>query len=224
MFTSEQYAAGLLKQLWEESGGVWSGIVREGKTPANARLLSEWLSDPLAEIVRAVNKNSNNVMAQMLFLSLGLGSRNLQAKQITEIANLEKSRAAVQEWLAAKQFTFPELVLENGSGLSRKERISAYSLGRLLVSAYSSPIMPEYLSSLPLVGIDGTLKSRLKNSPLAGFAHIKTGTLRDVRGIAGYVLAASGRRYAVVSIINGSSVEKAAILHNQLLSWVYEKG
>ena len=224
LFTSEQYAAGLLKQLWEESGGVWSGIVREGKTPANARLLSEWLSDPLAEIVRAVNKNSNNVMAQMLFLSLGLGSRNLQAKQITEIANLEKSRAAVQEWLAAKQFTFPELVLENGSGLSRKERISAYSLGRLLVSAYSSPIMPEYLSSLPLVGIDGTLKSRLKNSPLAGFAHIKTGTLRDVRGIAGYVLAASGRRYAVVSIINGSSVEKAAILHNQLLSWVYEKG
>ena len=224
LFTSEQYAAGLLRQLWEESGGVWSGILREGKPPPNARLLSEWLSDPLAEIVRAVNKNSNNVMAQMLFLSLGLGPRTLQAKQITETANLEKSRAAVQQWLATKQLSFPELVLENGSGLSRQERISAQSLGRLLVSAYFSPIMPEYLSSLPLVGVDGTLKSRLKNSPLAGFAHIKTGTLRDVRGIAGYVLAASGRRYAVVSIINGSSIEKASTLHNQLLSWMYEKG
>jgi D-alanyl-D-alanine carboxypeptidase/D-alanyl-D-alanine-endopeptidase (penicillin-binding protein 4) len=119
---------------------------------------------------------------------------------------------------------FPELVLENGSGLSRNERISAQSLGRLLVNAYASPIMPEYISSLPLMGLDGTTKNRLKTSPLAGFAHIKTGTLQDVRGIAGYVLAASGRRYAVVSIVNGSSAHKSQTLHNQLLTWIYDQG
>ena len=223
LFTPQQYAAGLLRQLWEESGGQWSGTIREASTPANARLLSESVSDPLAEIVRAVNKNSNNVMAQMLFLALGLGPRNFEGKHIGP-ATREKSRAAVQQWLTAKQLVFPELVLENGSGLSRTERISAQSLGRLLVNAYSSPIMPEYISSLPLMGLDGTTKNRLKTSPLAGFAHIKTGTLQNVRGIAGYVLAASGRRYAVVSIVNGSAAHKSQTLHNQLLTWIYDQG
>ena len=79
-------------------------------------------------------------------------------------------------------------------------------LGRLLQSAWSSAVMPELMSSLPVAGIDGTLR-RSKGVP--GRAHLKTGSLRDVVGVAGYVLADSGRRYVVVAIVNHPNANAA---------------
>ena len=96
----------------------------------------------------------------------------------------------------------PELVIENGSGLSRRERISAASLAQVLQAAWASPVMPELVASLPLVGFDGTMKRRLALDSVAGQAHVKTGTLAEVRAVAGYVLAASGRYYVVVLLVN----------------------
>ena len=142
-------------------------------------------------LIRDINKFSNNVMTQQLFLTMGAAGG--------EPGNPARGAAAVRGLLAARGIDAPELVLENGCGLSRIERISAGSLGNVLADAWKSQWMPELMASLPISGVDGTMKAR--NVP-AGAAHMKTGMLEDTRAVAGYVLAASGRRYVVVAIIN----------------------
>ena len=82
----------------------------------------------------------------------------------------------------------------------------------------------EFISSLPLVGYDGTMRQRLKTRSVAGSAHIKTGSLNEVRAVAGYVLAASGKRYAVVCIVNHHNAPAAQEAQDALLQWVYEQG
>ena len=116
----------------------------------------------------------------------------------------------------------PELVIDNGSGLSRKESISAENLGRLLVSAFSSAVMPEFISSLPLLAVDGTMRRRLKTDSVAGQAHIKTGSLTDVRSIAGYVLDRNGRRHAMVMFVNHANAAAAQAAQDAFIRWVYE--
>ena len=134
-----------------------------------------------------------------------------------QTATLAASRDAVQRWWRGAISTDDLPVLDNGSGLSRTERISANALGKLLQSAYASPVMPELMSSLPITGIDGTLRGR--RSAARGSAHLKSGTLRDVVGVAGYLLANSGKRYVVVMIVNqpGAPAARAAI--DALLDW-----
>ena len=212
-----QYASMLLRQLWNDVGGVLAGDVRDGAMPPGAKPLYEIESASLAEIVRDINKFSNNVMARQLFLSLSMEMLRLPG-------SAERSARAVKTWLGEKKLGGDELVMENGSGLSRIERISAGSLGRMLVAAYRSPVMPEFMSSMPLVAYDGTMRRRLKSRDVAGQAHIKTGTLSDARAIAGYVLAASGKRYAVVCLVNHGTLGTAQGLQDALLQWVYADG
>jgi D-alanyl-D-alanine carboxypeptidase/D-alanyl-D-alanine-endopeptidase (penicillin-binding protein 4) len=212
----KQYLAGLFSQLWQELGGTLAGSARYGEVPPEARLLASVKSPPLAEIVRGINKFSNNVMARQLFLTLG-------AAAMGEPATFDKSRQSIVQWLTGKGLSFPDLVLENGSGLSRIARISAKGLGRLLLSAYGSPVMSELMSSLPLVAMDGTMKRRLKNADVAGQAHIKGGTLEGVRAIAGYVLDSHGRRMVVVFIVNHSHAAYAQPAQDALLEWVYNR-
>jgi D-alanyl-D-alanine carboxypeptidase/D-alanyl-D-alanine-endopeptidase (penicillin-binding protein 4) len=207
-----RYFAAAFRALWESAGGTWTGSVRDGVVPADARRIGLHESAPLADVIRDINKFSNNVMARQVFLTIG-ASR--------EPGNAERAARAVQAWLASRGLEMPELVLENGSGLSRVERISAGSLARLLADAYAGPLMPEFISSLPLAGVDGTMKKR---NGAVGSAHIKTGMLADVRAIAGYVLAASGRRYAVVAIINHPNARDAQGVHDALLQWIYQNG
>ena len=212
-----QYASMLLRQLWSDVGGVLGGDVRDGAMPPGAKPLYEIESASLAEIVRDINKFSNNVMARQLFLSLSMEMLRLPG-------SAERSARAVKTWLGEKKLGGDELVMENGSGLSRIERISAGSLGRMLVAAYRSPVMPEFMSSMPLVAYDGTMRRRLKSRDVAGQAHIKTGTLSDARAIAGYVLAASGKRYAVVCLVNHGTLGTAQSLQDAVLQWVYADG
>ncbi|MBK5105548.1 MAG: D-alanyl-D-alanine carboxypeptidase, partial [Burkholderiales bacterium] len=131
---------------------------------------------------------------------------------------------AVRAWLAEKQLDFPELVLENGSGLSREERISAEHMGSLLLEAWRSAVMPELMSSLPLVAYDGTMRRRLRSDAIAGQAHIKTGSLADARTLAGYVLDKHGRRRVVVLFINHPNAGAGQPAQDALLQWVYEGG
>ncbi|MET0919529.1 MAG: D-alanyl-D-alanine carboxypeptidase/D-alanyl-D-alanine-endopeptidase [Burkholderiales bacterium] len=211
------YTGTLFLHLWEELGGTISGTVRDGTTGPTARLLHTWESPPLAEVVRDINKFSNNVMAQQLFLTIGVEASGPPA-------TYEKSSLAIREWLGRKGLAFPELVLENGSGLSRLERISARHLGELLTSAYRSPVMPELMASLPLVAVDGTMRKRLKEAGVAGQAHIKTGSLDGVKSIAGYVLDAKGRRVVTVCIINHPRANASAeVLQDAVLQWVYRR-
>jgi D-alanyl-D-alanine carboxypeptidase/D-alanyl-D-alanine-endopeptidase (penicillin-binding protein 4) len=210
------YNARALLGIWAEMGGSLGGTVREGIAPTSAPsfVLS---SPPLAEVVRDINKFSNNVMAQQLFLTLGLVQRGSGTP--------ENARAVLQQWLADRigaQYT-AGLVIDNGSGLSRDTRVSARLLARTLQSAWAGPVMPELLASLPVNGLDGT--ARRSRSPLVR-AHLKTGSLRDVRGIAGYVLGDSGRRYVVVAIVNhanaGADAARAAL--DALLQWTTRDG
>jgi D-alanyl-D-alanine carboxypeptidase/D-alanyl-D-alanine-endopeptidase (penicillin-binding protein 4) len=223
--TNAQFTAAVLRQLWEEQGGRHFGRVREGVLPGGAaRLLAQMQSPPLAQVVREINKGSLNLAARGLYLTLGVAGAPSGNGSAVPAPSPDKSRAAINQWLAGRGWAMPELVIENGSGLSRIERISAVNLGAMLVGAYNSVVMPEFIGSLPVAGVDGTMRRRLKSSPVYGLAHIKTGFLRDARGIAGYVLAASGRRYAVVSMINGEPPLDAQSIHDQLLLWIQQNG
>jgi D-alanyl-D-alanine carboxypeptidase/D-alanyl-D-alanine-endopeptidase (penicillin-binding protein 4) len=211
------YVLGLFRELWHELGGTFAGTVRDGVVGPDARLIASVESPALAQVVRDINKFSNNVMARQLYLTIG-------AEREGEPATPEKADRVIREWLAGKGLSFPELVLENGSGLSRFERISAQHLGQLLLSSFRSPVMPEFVASLPLAAMDGTMKKRLTDADVAGHAHIKTGSLSGVRSIAGYLIDAQGRRWVVVSIINHLNAGNAQAAQDALLTWLYDRG
>jgi D-alanyl-D-alanine carboxypeptidase/D-alanyl-D-alanine-endopeptidase (penicillin-binding protein 4) len=211
----QDYFAAMMRQQWSELGGSWSGSARDGVASPTAKLLYVHESDPLAQIVRDINKFSNNVMARQLFLTLGAEARGAPARA-------EEAAQTIKDWIASKKISAPELVLENGSGLSRNERISAEHMAALLQAAWRSPVMPEFISSLPVVAADGTMKKRLKDQRVAGSAHIKTGLLSDARAIAGYVLDRHGRRHVVVMIVNHARARDADAAQDALLEWVYE--
>ncbi len=118
VLSHQQYVLALFTQLWRELGGVFAGGVRDGATPADARRIANLQSPALSEIVRDINKYSNNVMARHLYLTLGAAAGGAPATP-------DKASRAIRQWLASKGLSVPELVLENGSGLSRVERISA---------------------------------------------------------------------------------------------------
>ncbi len=202
----------LFRALWRELGGTLRGKVREGLTPASARSLAVQESPALGEIVREINKYSNNVMARQLFLTLAADRP----------ATPDGARQRIKAWLADKGLKLSELVLDNGSGLSRSERISADGLSQLLLAAWKSPVMPELMSSLPLAGIDGTLKKRLGNGAAAGRAHLKTGYLDGVRAIAGYTLDSNDKRWVVVFLINDPKSRLGKPAMDEMLRWVSE--
>ena len=205
---SSQMLHGTFVRLWHESGGEVSGQYREGTAPADARLLAASESPALGEIVRDINKFSNNVMAQQLYLKIGNG----------HAGDAEK---ALRDWLAVKGLRFPELILENGSGLSRRQRISALSLARLLEAGWRSAVMPELIASLPIVAADGTTKKRYIGVSYAGQAHLKTGSLEGVRGIAGYLLDQKGKRHIVVFMVNHPKAAEAQPAFDALLESVW---
>jgi D-alanyl-D-alanine carboxypeptidase/D-alanyl-D-alanine-endopeptidase (penicillin-binding protein 4) len=211
----QDYFAAMMRGLWGELGGSWKGAARDGVASPAARLLYVHESEPLAEIVRDINKFSNNVMARQLFLTIAgeLGGSPAQA---------QAAARAIQEWVASKKIVAPELVLENGSGLSRHERISTEHMAALLQAAWRSAVMPEFVSSLPVVAADGTMRKRLNGQRVAGSAHIKTGLLSDARAIAGYVLDRRGRRHVVVMIVNHARARDADAAMDALLEWVYD--
>lgn len=212
-----RYAGALFRSLWAELGGTLAGTVRDGVVPADARVLAERESPSLAELVRDINKFSNNTMARQLFLAMA-------AEATRQPANLERARRTIRAFYVGKGLALDDVVVDNGSGLSRIERISATSLAAVLQAAWSSPVMPEFVASLPLVGYDGTMRKRLVTRTVAGQAHVKTGTLADVRAIAGYVLATSGKRYVVVFIVNHANATAAQPAQDALLQWIYENG
>ncbi len=211
---ADAQAGGLIRSLWKELGGTLAGQVRGGNIPAGSKLLAQHESPPLADAVRDINKFSNNVMARQVFLTLG---------NDTAPATAERARRRIGDWLNARGLRFAELEIENGSGLSRRERISADSLNRLLLDAWKNPVMPEFVSSMPIVGIDGTMKKRLNGSEATGRAHIKTGTLDGVKTAAGYALDAQGRRYAVTFFINHPKAQAGSPAIDALLVWVAQR-
>ena len=227
----KSYGTRAVQGMWLDMGGKLSGGARFGTLPAalqNAKPAFESTSGPLAEVIRDINKYSNNVMAQQLFLTLGraiplaafnAGSEALPGELPGGAGSFAASRAVVQRWWKERISADDVPVLDNGSGLSRQERISTQGLGRLLQTAYRSPYMSELMSSLPITGVDGTLK-RFK-SKAAGSAHLKTGTLSNAIARAGFVDGASGKRYVLAAIINhpNANTEAARTAMETLVDW-----
>ncbi|GAB3458742.1 D-alanyl-D-alanine carboxypeptidase/D-alanyl-D-alanine-endopeptidase [Massilia terrae] len=224
------YLDRLLRLKWKQLGGTISGQTVEGHTPADAALLASHVSRSLPELVRDINKPSDNTLARTVFLSLGslesdpvLGSHPLPAVQQTTFV---RSDQAVRGWMRAHQIDDTGLVLENGSGLSRIERITPRQMGGILEAGLSSNWAPEFQSSLPIVAVDGTMRKRLKDSPAASRARLKTGSLHDVAALAGYVPDANGKLCVVVGMVNTDLVAhgKGRAVLDALVDWVARSG
>ena len=204
-----------IASLWQELGGRLDGQIRHGTTSQTARSLLKFASRPLAEIVRDINKHSNNVMTRMLFLNLG-------ATQFGAPATPEKAQRAVDAWLAQRGLTLPGLVMDNGAGLSREARLTPAGLGQLLHWARAQPWFFEFAASLPALGIDGTLQKRASPPHLIGRAYLKTGGLRGVRAWAGYLQdgrhAGANGWHTLVLIINHPNAQEAGPILDSLLN------
>ncbi len=216
-----RYAARVIDAMWRKSGGSLSGQVREEALPRTARLLHTTESLPLADIIADVNKFSNNVMAQQVFLTL---SNQLPAAGRT--GSFAASTRNVVAWWKARLPEVAPPVIENGSGLSRKERSSAAAINALLQLAAASPSAEVFANSMGIAGVDGTvarMKERNGNSAAIGQAQLKTGTLRDVTAIAGYANATNGQRYSLAAIINHPNAPAARPALDALVEWVVKR-
>lgn len=212
------YAAGAVRAIWQELGGTIQGKDRVDVVPGSAKLLARAFSPDLVEVIRDINKFSNNTMAQQLFLSLGSEYRNE-----ADGDDAKAAQRVIRQWLAKKGITAPHLVMENGSGLSRDERVSAREMAIILQAAWKSPYAAEFMSSMPLAGMDGTMRKRLKRTPLLGEAHIKTGTLNNVRAIAGFSRDSNGNTWAVVAILNDPRPWGASSVLDEVLVELYRQ-
>ena len=212
------YAYGLFTSLWRESGGIFDGGWQSAVAPEDQEPLLKFRSLPLADVIARVNKHSNNVMARQLLLTM---SAEVLGPPGTEAGG----RKVVGDWLREQDLEFTELAFDNGAGLSRAARITAADFGAMLRFAWRQPYMPEYMSSLSLAGLDGTLRYRMDGGPLKGSAHLKTGSLDHVAGIAGYLQSRSGRRFAVVVLQNHTDIHRGYGEETQeaLLRWLYEQ-
>ena len=213
-----EFAYGLITSLWRESGGIFSGDWKNVAVPEDLEPVIRFRSLPLADVIARINKHSNNVMTRQLLYTLS-------AVVLGEPGTEAGGRKVVGDWLQRKGLEFSELAFDNGAGLSREARMTAADFGALLRFAWRQPYMPEYVSSMALAGLDGTLTHRLDQGPLEGMAHLKTGSLDHVAGIAGYLQSRSGRRYAVVVLQNHTDIHRGAGAEAQeaLLRWLHEQ-
>lgn len=202
------FAGRAVEGLWRAMGGRLAGRVRDGRAPAGARPAFVFASEPLALAVRDTNKFSNNVMAQQLFLTLSLQARGT--------GSVDASRELLDRWWRERFGDAPPPVVGNGAGLSREARLTAAGLGRMLQAAWRSPLMPDLVASLPQSGIDGTLR---RSQARQGTAHLKTGSLRDVAAVAGYVHGADGRRMVLVAVVNHPEAATARPVFDALVDW-----
>ena len=214
-----------LAGLWAEAGGSLSGTVIERPRQVGASLLPNgpdgkpllpWavhLSQPLPVVLHDMNKSSNNVTARHLMLALARGFP-LRA------ATLPEAQARMHEWLLRQGLAAGDVQVENGSGLSRGERAKPRALAQLLANAWHAPRLREFLLSLPVAGMDGTLQHRMQGTAAEGHAFLKTGTLLDTRALAGYVQAASGKIYAVAMMVNHPDAARATPALDRVIEWI----
>ncbi|SFY32818.1 D-alanyl-D-alanine carboxypeptidase / D-alanyl-D-alanine-endopeptidase (penicillin-binding protein 4) [Janthinobacterium lividum] len=233
------YADRLFRATWKRLGGTITGTVREAPAtglpptaePVGTRMLADHVARALPEVLRDINKTSDNTLARTLFLSLGslqsdgwLGSRPVAMAAPEDTAT--RARQVIQEWFQRHQIDTQGMLVDNGSGLSRTGRIAPAQMAGVLQAMQQSPWAPEFQSSLPIVALDGTMRKRLLNSPAAARARIKTGTLKNVVAIAGYVPDANNQLCVVVAMINsdlvGNGNGRAAV--DALIEWVARSG
>ena len=212
----DSYAYGVFDALWAQLGGRLRGGLRNERVPEDSEPVMVWRSRPLGEVIRSINKFSNNVMTRQLLYTLG-------AEQLEPPGTERKGVQAIHDYLVGMGLDVASLALDNGAGLSRDTRISAQLMADVLRTAYESVYMPEFLASLSLGGLDGTTRGRFDGHPEAGRMHVKTGRLDHVSALAGFVHAGSGSTYVVVAMLNAPDAHRGPgeELQDGLLHWVY---
>ena len=206
-----RYSSGVIRSTWSDMGGTLEGRSLLGKTPDSAKLLARLPSATVADTIRDINKFSNNTIAKQLFITMGAHFRTPD-----DADDVVAAKRAIGNWWRGMGIPRPSLIIENGSGLSRQERVSAGELALMLKNAANSAYAAEFQASLPVVAVDGTMRRRLTRHPIAGQARIKTGTLKNVRAIAGYSKDKDGNDWAVVAILNHHRNLNNAILDSLL--------
>ena len=218
VLSHNEFTYGLFQSLWSESGGRFDGTWKNTVAADDLEPLLSFESLSLFEMIARVNKHSNNVMARQVLYTLS-------AEVLGPPGTESGGRDVIANWLSDNGLEPGKLALENGAGLSRESRITAADMAALLRFAWKQPYMPEYLASMSLTGLDGTLSRRFGDSDLVGKAHLKTGSLDHVTAIAGYVQARSGRRFSVVVMQNYEDIHRGPgeEVQEALLRWVYEQ-
>lgn len=210
----DAYFAASLKKGFEQQGGRIDGVVKPGQIATQARFLGSIPSGSLMEIIRETNKNSNNLMARQLFLAVG-------AALTGKPPSPDVSERALLSWIAQRMPETSSFVLENGSGLSDEDRVTAKGMVALLEYIGNSRYAAQFLDTLPAVGEDGTMRIRLHEQPVAGRSVAKTGTLRDTRAIAGIVVSQRGRSYIFCMIVNHPRAAAAVPSIDRLIAWLH---
>jgi D-alanyl-D-alanine carboxypeptidase/D-alanyl-D-alanine-endopeptidase (penicillin-binding protein 4) len=185
----------------------------DGDAPSYAEVSIRYLSKPLAILVRDINKFSNNVAARTLLLNLAAESGRLPA-------SAEDGAEIIQNWLKSRGFNFPELVIENGSGLSHKEVLSAGHLTELLNAFKKEEQFGYFLDSLPIPGEIGTLQKRFVGREDRLQWHLKTGRLDGLKVLAGYRVAPNGEIYTLVCMVEHENADQALALQEALMDWM----
>ena len=232
--SQNEYLERLFRWYWERDGRTWTGHVAEGRVPEGALKLAERESDALPVVTTLVNKWSNNLIARHIFLTLGTlrnapdeadsGSRTAGGafapmERPRPGVDTDDARAVLAGWLAEKGVPDGAVMIDNGSGLSRTSRVTARAMTQILAAGWLSPRMTEYAASLPVSGVDGTMRKRLEAT---GRTHLKTGYLQDVRSIGGYVYAKNGRRYALYASVHGERNMAGGIRFlDKVVEWTY---
>ena len=218
------FADRLVRSLWISMGGTWTGVARDGTRDVNGRVLATHQSRTLTEFNRDILKRSDNPITRLVFLTLGAESILAAGGVDAHASSTSSARGeqVVRQWLQEKKINDAGLVLDNGSGLSRTERISAATLAAVLRAAKDSRWAPEFLSALPIVGVDGGMRKRLADGVAVGVARIKTGGLRNVVSVAGYVPDMNGEMCVVVAILNHDDAKSAVgkPIVDAVLEWV----
>jgi len=218
VLSHNEFVYGLFDSMWRDSGGSFDGSWRNVVIAEDAEPLLSFNSRPLTEMITRINKHSNNVMARQLLYTLGAESNGAPGTE-------DSGKAVISKWLADNGLASTEIAIENGAGLSRKTRTTARDMAKMLQFAWRQPYMPEYLASMSLSGLDGTLRRRFEYTGLVGKAHLKTGSLDHVTAIAGYLQSRSGRRFAVVAMQNFEDIHRGPgeEVQEALLRWLYEQ-
>jgi D-alanyl-D-alanine carboxypeptidase/D-alanyl-D-alanine-endopeptidase (penicillin-binding protein 4) len=212
-----------VRAVWASLGGTWRkppGNVREGVAPIDTSPLAVHVARPWGEVLRSMNKQSDNALPRLLYLQLGLAAM----AQDPDTPTLALARREVERWFDEQRIDRRGLVLDNGSGLSRSERIAPRSLALLLKAAHAGKQAPELLMSLPVAGVDGTIRRRLKGTAAEGWARLKTGTLKNVTALAGYVRDTRGDTWVVVAMVNHERAAQGTPALDALVEWVANSG
>ncbi len=203
------YTANMFKTFWEQRSLIFKGKIIEGVTPSNAKLVIEFESLPLWQIIWGLNKFSNNFVGDQILKKLGAETWGVPG-------TIEKGLTAVRDILEDSGLTKDSYKMTDGSGLNRQTFVTARQVTKVLNLAYHDfSIFPEYIASFGISGVDGTLRRRFSSSKMKGRIRAKTGSLDGVASLAGYLETDSGEKLAFTIIINDPKLK-----YGKMSAWV----